>query len=244
MHVARISLMGELAASLAHELNQPLTAIRSNAQAAQRFLNRNVPDMQEVNDCLSDIVSADQHAADVIRHIRTLVRKDPVPEFVAVDLAEIVVDVLALMHSDALLQNVRMSVEVRDGVPLSRGDRVQLQQVVLNILLNAFDAVKTRPDGERVVTVCIRRQSEAMNLISVCDCGSGLDPDQLERIFKPFFTTKREGLGMGLSICRSIIEGHGGSLWAENNDSGIGATFYFTVPVATEPTASAATTAA
>jgi PAS domain S-box-containing protein len=229
-HVGRVSIMGELAASLAHELNQPLTAILTNAKAGLRFLGREPVDLNEVRDALNDIVEANDHAAEIIRSTRALVKKEEQPQFRPIDLGELVGDVVALIHSDATLHQVRILLDVDRTAPLVRGDRVQLQQVVLNILMNAFDAMAARPPSARRVEVRLERSGNAINRIAICDNGAGFEENELGRIFQPFYTTKREGLGMGLSICRSIIEAHDGRLWAENNPGG-GATFYFTVPV-------------
>ena len=229
-HVARISTMGELAASLAHELNQPLTAILSNAQAALRFLSSKPADLEEVREILQDIVKDNSRAGEVIRRMRALVKKEAL-EFATLDLASLIRDVVALLHSDAILQNVNIALELDDNLPAVRGDKVQLQQVVLNLMLNAFDAMKDCPASERVVQ--LRLEDNGMGLIqgSVRDRGTGLSGDKLDKIFQPFYTTKGDGLGMGLSICRSIIEAHGGRLWVENNPDR-GATFYFTVLMA------------
>jgi PAS domain S-box-containing protein len=229
-HVARVSLMGELAASLAHELNQPLTAILSNAQAALRFMSSKPADLEEVREILQDIVKDNSRAGEVIRRMRALVKKEEL-EFATLDLASLIGDVVMLVHSDAVLQNVRISLDFPDNLPSVRGDRVQLQQVLLNILLNAFDAMKECPVSERKVEVQAKRQVAHFIEVTVIDRGPGLTADKLDKIFQPFFTTKGEGLGMGLSISRSIIEAHGGRLWAENNPDR-GATFYFTLPIA------------
>ncbi|MBM2805649.1 MAG: hypothetical protein HW419_3542 [Deltaproteobacteria bacterium] len=228
-HVTRISTMGELAASLAHELNQPLTAILSNAQAAQRFLAVKPADLEEIKDILRDIVEDNNRAGEVIRRMRALVKKDDLA-FVALDLAGLIRDVVQLVHSDADLRNIRMSFESASQLPLVRGDKVQLQQVMLNLLLNAFDAMKDTPVNEREVVTRVETKGAGSVEVSVRDHGTGLTSDKLDKIFQPFYTTKREGLGMGLSISRSIIGTHGGRLWAENN-ADRGATFYFTVPV-------------
>jgi PAS domain S-box-containing protein len=228
-HVARVSIMGELAASLAHELNQPLTAILSNAQAALRFLGSKPAQLEEVREILQDIVKDNSRAGEVIRRIRALVKKEQL-EFTNLDLTILVRDVLALVHSDTILHNVRISLELEDNLPSVQGDRVQLQQVVLNILLNAFEAMKASPVPEREVHLRAQRDSRNFIKVGVSDHGVGLTGDKLDKIFQPFYTTKREGLGMGLSICRSIIEAHGGYLWAVNN-SGSGATFYFILPI-------------
>jgi two-component system sensor kinase FixL len=231
-HVARVSVMGELAASLAHELNQPLAAILSNAQAALRFMEQVEVDYDEIREILQDIVTADRRAGDVIRHVRALVKKrEAVLEFVQIDLADLVRSVLALVHSSAVAQNVFISVEMPDDLPSVRGDRVHLQQVVLNMLLNAFDAMGECRPHERVVTLRATLQSDRTVRVSISDRGPGLGDGVLDKIFEPFYTTKMEGLGMGLSICRSIVELHGGTVSAENNANG-GATFSFTLPVA------------
>jgi PAS domain S-box-containing protein len=228
-HVARISTMGELAASLAHELNQPLTAILSNAQAALRFLSSKPADIEEVHEILQDIVEDNRRAGEVIRRMRALVKKEGI-EFASLDFTGLIRDVVALVHSDAILQNTKLSLRLKDDLPTVLGDKVQLQQVVLNLLLNAFDAMKDYSPLEREVEVHVEPYGDKMIKVAVSDRGTGLSLDKLDKIFEPFYTTKGEGLGMGLSICRSIIDGHGGNLWAENNPDR-GATFYFTVPI-------------
>ena len=228
-HLTRISTMGELAASLAHELNQPLTAILSNAQAAQRFMTANPADLEEVREILKDIVQDDSRASEVIQRMRALVKKEDVA-FVPLDLGEVIRDVARLVHSDAGLLNVHIALELNFGLPSVRGDRVQLQQVVLNLMLNAFDAMKDCPVNERRVVLQAQEDGARMTRVAVRDRGLGIRNDKLEEIFQPFYTTKRDGLGMGLSISRSIIQDHGGRLWVENN-SDRGATFYFTVPM-------------
>jgi signal transduction histidine kinase len=227
-HVTRVSTMGELATSLAHELNQPLTAILSNAQAAQRFLNAKPVDLNEVREILEDIVKDNSRASAVIRRLRALVKKEEL-EFAPTDIASVIGDVVQLVHSDGILRNIRVDIECQDNLPTVRGDRVQLQQVVLNLLINAFDAMKEATAKERNVKVRAQTNGAATVEISVRDHGRGLASDKLAEIFQPFYTTKREGLGMGLAISRSIIEAHKGRLWAENN-ADQGATFYFTVP--------------
>jgi len=229
-HVARLSTMGELAASLAHELNQPLTAILSNAQTAERFLASDQIDLDEVREILRDVVEDDKRASEVIRRLRALVSKEP-PALAPLDLASLIGDVVQLVHSDAILRRSRVSVEVAPGLPTVLGDRIELQQVVLNLLVNAFDAMKDCPRHEREVSVRAALDGGGMVKVAVRDRGTGVSADDLDRIFEPFHTTKREGLGMGLSISRTIIAAHGGRLWAENNPDR-GATFCFTVPVA------------
>jgi len=227
-HVARISTMGELAASLAHELNQPLTAILSNAQAALRFITAKPADIEEVREILHDIVKDNSRAAEVIRRMRALVKKEDL-EFASLDLVGVVREVVALVRSDAVLQDVEMFLELEDELPPVCGDKVQLQQVALNLLLNAFDSMQGFPSNERTVIIKVEG-CEGMIKLSVRDAGTGLTFEKLDKLFQPFYTTKRDGLGMGLSICRSIIEAHHGRLWAENNPVGRGATFSFVVP--------------
>ena len=233
-HVARVAIMGELAASLAHELNQPLTAILSNARAALRFMESDPANLQEVRGALDDIVAANTRAAEVIRRTRDLIRKENRDlEFSPLDPASLIRDVVTLVHSDAIVQGVRVVLHLDEHLPPVRGDRVQLQQVVLNILLNSFDAMKATPPDERQVELRVSRVQNDMIRVAIGDSGPGFGVEELGRIFQPFYTTKRDGLGLGLSICRSIVDAHGGRLWAENN-AGRGATFCFTVPVSAD----------
>jgi two-component system sensor kinase FixL len=229
-HVTRISTMGELAASLAHELNQPLTAILSNAQAAQRFLAAKPVDLQEIHEILKDIVQDNNRAGEVIRRMRTLAKKEEL-EFVSLEVTTVIRDVVALIHSDAILHNIGVFLDLNPALPFVRGNKVQLQQVLLNLLLNAFDAMKDCPAQDREIKVLAQVENPRMVRIAVRDHGTGLSAGKMDEIFQPFYTTKRDGLGMGLSISRSIIEAHGGHLWAENNADHPGATFSFTVPV-------------
>jgi PAS domain S-box-containing protein len=228
-HVARISTLGELAASLAHELNQPLTAILSNAQAAQRLLNTAPIDLAEIREILKDVVADDNRAGQVIQRLRALVKKQP-PEFTALDLGTIMRDVVNLIHTDAILRASHVALTVAPGLSPVWGDRVELQQVALNLLLNAFEAMKERPVEDRQVTVGVEADGPSMVKVAVRDRGAGLG-DEVEQVFRPFYTTKPDGLGVGLSISRSIVEAHGGRLWAENN-ADRGATFSFTIPAA------------
>jgi two-component system sensor kinase FixL len=211
-------------------LNQPLTAILSNAQAALRFLSSKPVDLEEVREILQDIVKDNSRAGEVIRRMRALVKKEKDLEFAPLDIRSLIRDVAVLVHSDAILQNVNVALQLDDVLPPVRGDKVQLQQVVLNLLLNAFDAMKDGPEKTREVKLQARREDAGFVQVAVRDRGTGLSGDKLDKIFQPFFTTKGEGLGMGLSICRSIIEAHGGRLWAQNNPDR-GATFHFTVPL-------------
>jgi two-component system, LuxR family, sensor kinase FixL len=227
-HLTRISALGELAASLAHELNQPLTAILSNSQAAQRFMDADPINVPEVRETLRDIVADNCRASEIIRKMRALVRKGDV-ELQPLDVGNVVRDVVLLVHSDAIMRGIRTRLEIPAKLPPVRGDKVQLQQVVLNLLLNAFDAMHECLPADRVVEVQIASKPGEMVRIAVRDRGTGLTVDQMDKIFKPFFTSKPHGLGLGLSISRSIVAAHGGRLWAENND-GRGASFYVSLP--------------
>lgn len=227
-HLGRISSLGELAGSLAHELKQPLTAILFNAQAAQRFLVAETTNTSELRDALDDIVADSCRANEVIQKIRTLVRKGDI-ELRPLDIGDVVRDVALLVHSDAMARGVHTRFDVSDHLAVVCGDRVQLQQVVLNLVLNAFDAVKERALAERVVEITVREEPDGGVRITVKDQGSGLTVDKMHKIFRAFFTTKPQGLGLGLSISRTIVTGHGGRLWAENNEDK-GASFHVTLP--------------
>ncbi len=228
-HLNRVSAMSELAASIAHELNQPLAAILSNAQAAQRLLARTPPDVAEARAALDDIVADDRRAAKVIERMRAMLRKGELTA-VALDLGEVVREVARLLASAALLAGATLRIELAPGLPRVRGDGIQLQQVLLNLLVNALDAVSRRPPEARFVAVRARPADGGGVELSVADSGEGVPPADLERIFEPFFTSKAQGLGVGLAISRSIVEAHGGRLWAERG-AGEGATFRCTLPL-------------
>ncbi|MGV3532285.1 MAG: sensor histidine kinase [Chthoniobacteraceae bacterium] len=233
-HVSRVSLLGELSASLAHELNQPLTAILANAQSAIRFLAEPRPDLDEVRASLHDIAAADRRASEVIRGMRSMIKKGE-SHLRPCDLNEEVEQVLLLLHSDIIARNVKVSTELSPDLPPVLADAVQLQQVVLNLLVNAADAVRENAPGARRIVIRTRRSADGMLYVSVTDYGRGIAPDMLERIFEPFISTKQDGLGMGLAICQAISKAHGGRLWAENNADG-GATFHLMLPAATKET--------
>ena len=231
-HSARVSLVGELSASMAHELNQPLTAILSNAQAAQRFLATDPPDLPEFREILKDIVQDTARARDVIRHLRALVKKGE-RESLRLDLNETIRQVVNLLHADIVGRNMKVVLDLAPAAAAVTGDKTQLQQVLINLLLNAFDAMKRNPVADRRVTVLTSLESPELVRVAVRDSGEGIPSEKLEAIFQPFFTTKSQGLGMGLSLSRSIVASHGGRLWAEKNASG-GALFCFTLPRAGE----------
>jgi two-component system sensor kinase FixL len=224
--------MGELTASLAHQLNQPLTGILSNAQAARRILNATPPDVDVVRDIVVDIITDDRRAGEVIRRMRDMMTKTS-SEPVVLDVNALIRDVAVLMTSDTIIRNVPMVLELARDAPHVWGDRVELQQVILNLLVNAMDAVGDRPVPERGVIVRSECNGDQTVVVSVKDSGLGLLPGVEGNIFEPFFTTKTTGMGMGLAIARSIVETHGGHIWAENNPH-CGATFFVSLPLARE----------
>ncbi|MGZ5951166.1 MAG: PAS domain-containing sensor histidine kinase [Isosphaeraceae bacterium] len=227
-HMARLTAMGELTASIAHEINQPLSAIVNNANACRRLLTEDSPNLKEVREAIDDIQEAGTRAGDVISHIRNLVKK-AVPEKNEVDVNQLIHEVLALVLSDLEKHHVLLQLELAAGLSPVVGDRVQLQQVMLNLIMNGIEAMSGVAD--RLRTLLVRSQAHAPGcvLVTVQDAGAGLDPRHAGDIFEPFFTTKPNGLGMGLSISRSIIEAHGGKLWAKPAEDK-GATFQFTLP--------------
>ena len=229
MRMDRLSRMGELTASLAHEINQPLTAILSNAEAAERFLSQSPPDISEVRQILEDIVRDDRRASDVVRKVRALVRKEE-PNEEILDLNKTIQEVVALIRGESLLLGLSITMELSPELKMIRGDRVQLQQVILNLILNSAAAMRNSPWAQRKIIVRTAMADSATVKASVTDFGTGIDEKNIERLFESFYTTKPEGLGMGLSISQRIIKAHGGSMEASNNREG-GATFAFTLPV-------------
>jgi signal transduction histidine kinase len=231
-HIGRVSAMGELTASLAHELNQPLSAILNNAEVAQRFLEAQVPDLVEMREILKDIVADDKRAADVIRRLRALLKKGEL-EHVLLDLNGVVDEVAQLVRNDVVIRNVPMSLDLAPALPPVRGDRVQLQQVVLNLVLNGLEAMRETNGRAPALVIRTSRAGALSVRVTIEDSGTGIEMHDAERIFQPLYTTKAEGLGMGLAIARTIVDAHGGQLRASNNAGG-GATFEFTLPVEAE----------
>jgi C4-dicarboxylate-specific signal transduction histidine kinase len=227
-HISRVATMGELTASIAHELNQPLMAILSNAQAGLRFMASGKADPDELRDILKDIVADDQRAGQVIRHLRSLLKKSDA-ERRPLELNNLIHDVVAVVRSDAVLRNVSMELDLAPRLPVVRGDRVQLQQVILNLVVNAFDAMTATHDRPRRVVLRTRASDGDQVQLDVVDNGPGIPAEKLGSIFEPFFTTKSTGMGMGLSVSRSIMNAHDGQLWAENNPDG-GAAFHVALP--------------
>jgi PAS domain S-box-containing protein len=227
-HVHRVTAMGQLAASIAHEVNQPIAATVTNAQAALRWLDRRPADLQEVRQALARIAKDGHRAAEVIDEIRALIKKAP-PRKDRLEINGAIHEVIALTRGEAVKNGVSVQTELIDGLPLIEGDRVQLQQVILNLIINAFEAMSGISEGVRELLISTRKAEPDGVLVAVRDSGPGLAPATLERLFESFYTTKPGGLGLGLSICRSIIEAHGGRLWACANVP-CGAIFQFTVP--------------
>jgi signal transduction histidine kinase len=227
-HIGRVSALGELTASLAHELNQPLTAILNNAEVAQQHLEADVIEVAKLRDIVSDIVADDKRAAGVIRRLRTMLKKGEL-EHVALNVNDVVREVTELVRNDTILRDVPVRLDLAAELPPVRGDRAQLQQVVLNMVLNGLEA--TRASKRLAQALIIRTSVDGKEVVvAVEDAGTGIDMHDLDRLFQPLYTTKAEGLGMGLAIARTIVGAHAGELRASNNASG-GATFEFTLPV-------------
>jgi PAS domain S-box-containing protein len=225
---SRVATVNELTASLAHELNQPLAAILNNAQAALRFIERGCPDLNELKEIFKDIVADDQRAAEVIRSLRSML-KNGAAEHQTLLLNDLTADVASMVRNDAMMRKVSIALDFDSLVPLVQGDRVQLQQVILNLIFNAFESMEAsdRPAKLRIQT----RAVDGEAILDVADSGPGIAADKIDSIFEPFITTKNEGLGLGLALSRSIVKAHKGRLWAENNPDG-GATFHVALPAA------------
>lgn len=215
-HLARVSVLGELSGALAHELNQPLAAILANAEAARRLLQRRPADLEEIGAILRDIISDDQRAAQVIQRLSAMLRRGETHRQ-PMDMRELVNEVLELCHAELIARHVAVTAVVEPNPPRVLGDRVQLQQVLLNLILNACDAMSSTPAPDRRLFLSVATDARHSVHLSVRDCGTGIPPALIDRLFEPFVTTKSQGLGLGLSISRSIVAAHGGRLWAENN---------------------------
>jgi C4-dicarboxylate-specific signal transduction histidine kinase len=227
-HTTRVATMGELTASLAHEINQPLAAILSNTQAAQRLLAAGNTNGDEIREILADIVADDQRAGEVIRRMRALLRKGE-SEPTVLDVNDLAVEVVGLVRGELILQNVAQVLDLSPTPLRVHGDRVQLQQALLNLVINALDAMKDTPNGDRKLRVRTAAIEGRLVRVSVEDTGVGLPADSIDRVFERFVTTKPHGMGLGLAICSSIIQAHGGRVGAANN-AGRGATFWFNLP--------------
>jgi signal transduction histidine kinase len=228
--------MGQLTASIAHEVNQPIAAAVINAQAALRWLGTQPPNLEEVRQALGRIVEDGKRAGNVIGRIRALIKKAP-PRKRRFDLNETVLDVIVLIRSEAVRHGVSLQTQLAKGLPLVEGDRVQLQQVILNLIMNAVEAMSGIAEGARELQIRTETEAAGDVLVTVQDSGPGLDPTSVDRVFEAFYTTKPDGMGMGLAICRSIIEAHGGRMWATANEPH-GAVFQFTLLPGRDETAS------
>lgn len=231
-HISRVSTLGELATSVAHELNQPLGAILSNAEAAEMFLKQDPPPLGEIQAILADIRKDDERAGEVIRRMRTLLRKNTL-ERQPLEISSVATEVLRLISAKAADSKTTVISELSPHLPPVSGDRIQLQQVLLNLILNAVDAMAEQPSEKRSIVVRANPNDDNTVELSVQDSGPGIDPTRLPRLFEPFFTTKQSGIGMGLTICRRIVEAHHGRIWAENHLAG-GAIFRVTLPAVAE----------
>jgi C4-dicarboxylate-specific signal transduction histidine kinase len=227
-HANRVAAMGQLSASIAHEISQPLGAVLSYANAASHWLAAQPPAVEEVRGALDFIVKSGVQASEVVDRIRALVKKAP-PRTDKLEINEAVLEVIGLTRNEMSKNGISVRTQLAESLPAIQGDRVQLQQVNLNLLINAMEAMSARSEGPRDLLISTAKTDSEGVLVSVRDSGPGLAPESVERLFEPFYTTKPGGLGMGLSICRSIIESHHGRLWATANTPH-GAVFQFNLP--------------
>jgi C4-dicarboxylate-specific signal transduction histidine kinase len=234
-HVNRVTTMGQLAASIAHEVNQPIAAAITNAQAALRWLGTLPPDLEEARQALGRVVKEGHRASEVVGRIRTLIKKAP-PRKDDLEINEAIREVIALTSSEVGKNGVLVQTQLAEGLPLIQGDRVQLQQVILNLIINALEAMSGVSEGPRELLIGTAKDGSGV-LVAVQDSGPGLNPGSFDRLFDAFYTTKPGGMGMGLSICRSIVEGHGGRIWASRT-AGPGATVQFALPINDQAAAS------
>jgi len=228
-HVNRVTTMGQLAASISHEVMQPISASLSNTQAALHWLSAQPPNLEEARQALGRIAQNGNRARDVIGRIGALIKKAP-PRKDALDVNEAIREVIALTHGEVVKNGVSAQTQLAEGLPFVQGDRVQLQQVILNLIINAVEAMSGVSEGSRELLIGTGKDASGGVLVTVQDSGPGLNPESVDRLFDAFYTTKPSGMGMGLSICRSIVEAHGGRVWAACN-AGPGATVQLTLPV-------------
>jgi signal transduction histidine kinase len=229
----RVTMLGELTASISHEVNQPLAAVVTNAEACLRWLARETPDLNAARRSVEWIINDGKRASEVIRRVRALAKKTDI-EKVPLDINDVVREVVALVQRELTSHRVSLRTELAPALPVTLADRVQLQQVIINLVINGIEAMQSVTDRPRELVIRSDRDDAQGVHLSVTDCGVGISAEDADRLFEAFFTTKSGGMGMGLSICRSIVEAHGGQLWATANIPH-GATFQFTLPVNAEP---------
>ncbi len=227
-HINRVMTLGELTASIAHEVNQPLAGIVTNGAACLRWLGREPPELDEARSAVESMISDGMRASEVVQRLRALSKKTELHK-VRLDINGVIDDVIRLVQREALDHLISLRLELASALPPVLGDRVQLQQVIINLAMNGIEAMASVTGRPRELVIRSRRHEDEQVLIEVQDAGIGIDPENVNRLFNAFFTTKPDGMGMGLSICRSIIEAHGGRIWASRN-TGAGATFQFTLP--------------
>jgi PAS domain S-box-containing protein len=230
-HANRLATMGQLAASIAHEVNQPIGAARNNAHAALRFLADSPPNLEEVREAIECVVTDTYLVASIVGRIYDQIKRAP-PRNENVQVNSAIEEVIALVRGELMKHHVSLKIQLADGLPPVRGDRVQLQQVMMNLILNAIEAMVSNDDDVRELVISTEANAQGGLLVTVTDTGPGVAPADRERIFESFYTTKSSGVGIGLSICRSIINIYGGRLWAEANQPR-GAVIIFTLPVST-----------
>ncbi|MFC1601257.1 transporter substrate-binding domain-containing protein [Candidatus Sumerlaeota bacterium] len=227
LHATRVGTMVELTGALAHELNHPLGSILNNAHAAKRYLHSDSPDLDEIREIIADIISEDRRATDVMQHLRALMKKSET-QFTPLRIADTVQEVLRFTQSDMVINNVSLTTEIEEDLPLIKGDQIQLQQVFLNLIINATDAMQDC--AEKKLHISVTRDDAEYIVVCLKDSGMGIAIDEMDKLFQAFFTTKKKGMGMGLSVTKTITESHNGNIWAENNQDG-GASFFVSLPV-------------
>jgi C4-dicarboxylate-specific signal transduction histidine kinase len=232
-HASRMTIMGELTASLAHEVNQPITAVVNGASTCVRWLTRDDPDLGEAREAALGAIRNAKRASDIINRVRSISKKGELKRHLA-DINELIRETIILLGNEASKNSVSIRTDLDPELPKVMADSVQVQQVMMNLIMNSIDAMKN-VDEERELVICSQWRENGLLMISVSDTGVGLPPQETDKIFDPFFTTKPHGIGMGLRISRSIVESHGGRLWAADN-SPRGASFYFSLPIPIETT--------
>ena len=225
-HIDRVVTISTLTSALAHEINQPLAAMRSYAQAALRFMDKDYPEYESVRKALQGIVADNKRAAEVVNRLRNLVKKGT-PNREMIEINSIINDVKDLINSELVLRNTSITLNLNPGIPVIQSDSIQIQQVLINLLTNALDAMNDKPIDARTIVISTRAENSSEIIVSISDSGTGIPPDSIERIFLPFHTTKSTGMGLGLSICKSIIEAHGGRISRPQTTRKWGATFSF-----------------